>query len=389
MSPLASNPLSFIDRSRPEVARRLLARLPKLTDFTFTGEGSLIRAIMESVAAETGDMYALLNFSYGQQVVATATGANLDALGMLYGVTRRVVSATQPVDTFYFYLANSENHQIGIPEVGASEGFVIPLGTFITHRDDVVGDTYAFTTTQNVVFEIGDMIHFTPIEPSTGALKTNFGPHQLTVHDYDGTLSSQVYCTNPVEVSADTTAETDEAYRPRIIAAVRSIATSNVTAIKMAALSVHNVRDVKVLEREYGPATMKVVYSLDYGATSVSTSTVRAQIDVVRPVGSYVSVMQAYQYTTDIDFGLEAEDSDDIQYMVKAVEYAIRNYFGTLGIGDPLRRSKLLERMSVSVPTAKDVYIASIKVNGVEFTGELYKIPSDTTFSIGSITTIT
>lgn len=386
MSPLSVNPASFVGRTRADVTKRLLERLPKLTPYTYTGEGSIVRGILEAVAAEIGNAYSILGYSFTQQLVSQATGPSLDALGTLYGVTRRVVSSLTQQTAFYFYLASSDNHQTGIPNMVSDTTFTIPAGTIITMRDDVVGDTFRFTTSSAVTFVPGDNVHYVSVVPANSILATNMAPHTLRCHDYDGTSYTNVYCTNPVELNTDTSLESDEDYRARMVESVRSIASANKSAVRLAALSINHVRDAYIEDRPYGPASTKVVIALDYGASGAELASVQTAVDLVRPIGTYVEVITAKTYTIDINYGILLSDTTQTATVAKSVESAAKAYIGGLGIGQSLRKSQLLAKMFTAAPIALDVYITNIKVNGINFIGDSYPLPSDGAFTLTSIT---
>jgi uncharacterized phage protein gp47/JayE len=388
MSPIPVNPASFIGRSRAEVAKRLIEKLPRLTDFTYLGEGSLIKAFLEAVAYELGNAYALLNYSFSQQIVTEASGASLDALGALYGIARRTVTSAVTQSSFYFYLAASANHQTGVPSSTASEAFTIPSGTIISMSDDIIGDIYSFMTSTNVTFNPGDSIHYVGITPTATVASTNISAHKLRVHDYTDTGYENLYCTNPVELNTSTYSENDEDYRARIVDAVRGIASANRIAIRLAALSINHVRDARVVERPYGPATIKVVIAVDAGADGGELTRVYNSVEETRAAGTYAEVVAAQSYPVNINYGFITEDTTYNNVIKASIESAIKIYLSSLGIGVPFRKSKLLSEMSIAAPTAQDVYITSIKINGLTFLGDVYQIPEDGVISLGTLTNV-
>jgi phage-related baseplate assembly protein len=389
MSPITNTPGSFIGRNRQEVSKRLLQRLPQLTDMTYQGEGSIVRAIMETVAMELGNAYSIVGLSWTQQLVATATGASLDSLGMLYGVSRRQISYEEEHSSFYFYLASSPTHQAGVPNMVASQGFTIPQGTLVTVSDDVVGDTYAYSTTSSVVFSQGDSIHYVTIAPVEGTMTKNMAPHTLRFHNYDGTGAANVYCTNPLELKTDVRVESDEEFRARIVQGVRSIASATTTAIRMAALSVDHVRDAKVFDRPYGPATTRVIVVLDSGGTNNTLIAVRGAVDTVRPAGSLVTVDVATTIPINIKYGFKIPDTVSSSIIQASIEVAIKSYIARLGIGQGFSRGMLLQRMASSAPTAIDVYLTGLEINGRTFIGESFKVPDQAVLVLGTLTQTT
>lgn len=373
---------SFIGRSRTDVAQRIVNRLPKLTPYTYLGEGSIIKAIAEAVAFELGNAYSILSYGYTQQIVSTASGSGLDALGVLYGVTRRVITSIPQQASFYFYLASSSTHQTGVPNMVAESTITIPAGTTIKTRDDAIGTAFQFETLSEVIFSPGDNVHFVSVTPTDTTITTNMAPHTLRTHNFTGTGYEYVYCTNPVELNTDTTAESDEDYRARIISSVRSIASANIIALRMAALSVNHVRDAYVLDRIYGPSTARVVITVDSGAVGTELTSVKAAVEDVRPVGTYVEVVNAVTYDVEIEYGFLLEDTAYTASVTKAINTAITFYVGNLAIGKPLRKSQLLEKMFLAAPITLDTYITSIKVNGINFIGDSYALPEDGVFNL-------
>jgi len=379
MSPVTVNPGSFVSKSRSEVVSLMLERLPKLTDYTYKGDGSLVRSILEVVGKEIGDVYGVIDYTWAQQIVKSANGANLDALGYLYNVPRRAVSGAETQSAFYFYLNTSSNHQAGIPNTTAGTQFTVPQGTVITTRDDSIGDAMSFTTNSAVTFLVGDSVRYVSVTPFTTTIRHDIAQHQLRVHDYAGTGDTILYCTNPVEIATSTIIEPDETYRARIIAAVRSMATSNIIAVRMAALSVAHVQDAKVINRPWGPATARVVFSLDPGANGTELDLITIAVNEARPAGTYVRVEQATGIPVAITFGIDNGDLRirDQSAALRAVESAIRTNIGRLGIGDYIRRNTLIKDMSIACPVASDVYIISMKINEQNFIGDTWPTKED------------
>jgi uncharacterized phage protein gp47/JayE len=388
MSPTAINPASFIGRNRDEVAKRLIERLPKISPYTYTGEGSIVRAIMESVAMELGNAYALLSLGWTQQLVTEAGGTSLESLGALYGITRRQVSYDTQQAAFYFYLASTPNHQVGIPTYTNDTQFTIPMGTAVQISQDSVGDAYSMQTLSNVTFHAGDQVRYAALGGRSGSLVTNVAPHTLRVHGYTGTNYEYVYCTNPIELNTNQAAEPDEELRSRIVQAVRGIASANRIALRMAALSIDHVRDAVISERTYGPATATIVYLLDGGGTAGTVSAISAAVNQARAVGTYVTLVPATQYTFNISYGSVVDNTAISTAVSKSMEGAIKSYFNSLGIGQPFRRGVVLERMFQAAPLAKDVYITGITVNGQNFIGDTYIVPADGVAILGTLTQV-
>lgn len=388
--PIVVSPSSFIGRSRAEVAKRLIERLPRVTEntYTYTGEGSVVRALLETVASEIGNAYAVLNFSFSQQLVTHANNANLDALGELYGVTRRTIVGAQTQSSFYFYLAATPNHQAGVPSSTASVEFTIPAGTLVSTRDDAIGDIYSFTTQTNITFAQGDSVHYVGLTPVNQQFIENIAAHTLRVHDYDGTGSEQLYCTNPIALSTSTISEPDEEYRARIVDSVRGIASANRVAVRLAALSVDHVKDVKVIDRPFGPGTVKVVIAVDAGASGNELTSVATEVYNNCAAGTYSVVEYAESKTIDIRYGFIVQDTSTSAIMGKSIESAAKVYLSSLGIGVPFRKSKLLAEMITAAPSAIDVFITSIKINGATFLGDVYTIPSTSVITTGTISTV-
>jgi uncharacterized phage protein gp47/JayE len=387
MSPVAVTPASFIGRSREEVSKRLLQRLT-MTDTTYQGEGSIIRAIMEAVALEMGNAYALVNFSWGQQVVTLASGSSLDALGVLYGVTRRQVSYESSQSAFYFYLASTSNHQVGVPNATASVAFTIPKGTIIRLRDDVIGDAYSYQTTTDVKFAQGDSVHWATLTPVIGAERTNMAPHTLRVHDYVGTGHENLYCTNPIELNTNASVETDNDLRVRIMDAIKGLASATNLSIRLAALAIDHVRDAKVIERPYGPGTLRVRIVLDSGGGASQIEAVNSAVDLVRPAGSYVTIAQAIEIPIELTYGYTTSLSDPMGSVQKSIEAAARGYINSLGMGQGFNRGVLVERMFQAAPTADNIYVTSIRIDGRNFVGDSYKVSDESVVVLSSLTKV-
>jgi uncharacterized phage protein gp47/JayE len=382
--------MGYFKRTTQQISRRFINRLGQLTPITYVGEGSLAKALLQITAEELGDLYAIFDFNVSQCLVSTAQGPALDALGAIWGVNRRWVDSPADQQSFYFYMNSSSNHTIGYSDMQCATGFTIPIGTLVSSYTGYIGDALSFSTKSDVVFGVGDSIHYVDLVAVTSDFNNNVGRNQLTVHNYVGDSSGYVYCTNPRELSVSTVHESDESYRDRIFLAVQSIATSNAAAIRAAALSVDHVRDVFFIERPYGPGTGRVLIDVDSPANeSIALAAAKTAVDIKRPFGSMISVELAEQLSANISYSLSIKDGSDANILNSLVKASITSYINSLKIGAPLYVSQLIDRaMNVSTDII-DINISSISVGGIPLVRTKYKPESYQIIVPGTISPVT
>lgn len=370
--------MGYFKRDHNQIAQRFLSRLLQLTPITYIGEGSIARAFLEIIAEELGDVYAIFDYNISQCLVTTAQGPALDALGEIWGIYRTWNTSPPDIQSFYFYLNSSPNHEIGYSDMQATTSFTIPAGTIVSTDIGHIGDRMSFTTKTSIEFNIGDSVKYVDLAPNVATILTNIGKNKLTSHNYTGTSSGYVYCTNPKELNVNTKREEDDVYRERILAAVQSIASANTTAVRIAALSANHVRDVNVIDRPYGPGTARVIIDADipaYETEALAGAT--NNVEEAKPLGLKVSVELAEKLPANIQYVMATKPGASNDAIRRLVNANITSYINSLRIGEPFYISSVIDRAMNTSSDIKDIQISAASIVNSQLIKTVYK-PKET-----------
>ena len=365
--------MGYFIRSLEQINKRFAQRLPQLTDITYVGEGGLARGLLKILAEELGDMYTIVDYNTAQLLATTAKGPALDSIGYIYNVTRRDLLTPTSQNSFYFYLNTDSNHSPGYSDYAATGSFTIPQNTLVSTRVGYIGELLSFKTSEAVTFEVGDSAKYVAITPLNSTYQSDIGKHQIRYHEYDGTSSGYVYCTNPRTITISRNRESDDQYRERILAAIPFYASSNEIAVRIAALNTNHVRDVHLIERPYGPGTASVIIDVDeaqYEQSSLAIAIVN--VDEKRPFGSRVTVELADKLAVDVTFSVILKDTANTFPVERLITDSITNYINGIGIGDSLYISRLLDNaMDVSTDII-DIQLVEVLIGGSSLTKTTY-----------------
>lgn len=336
--------MGYFTRTLEQINKRFAQRLPQVTSITYVGEGGLARGLLRILAEEIGDLYGILDYNSAQVLVTTAKGPALDSLGYIFNVTRRDVLNPASQDAFYFYLNTNPNHTPGYANYSATGTITIPQNTIVSTHVGYIGELLSFKTSASVSFTAGQSIKYATLIPLNSMYQTDIGKHQITNHEYAGTSSGYVYCTNPKTITVARNRETDDQYRERILAAVPFASSSNEIAVRIAALNADHVRDVSLVERPYGPGTARVIIDVDdvvYESSALTQAT--SNVNEKRPFGSRVTIELAEKIPVDVTYTTALEIGANSVIIDTMVNQTLTNYINSLGIGDTFHISRLID----------------------------------------------
>ena len=371
---------AYLRKSRAEVLTEAVEKLQKNTTITSVGPGSIARAIVESVTSEIGDLYDVLDFNITQTYISTATGTALDALGTLYGVTRKEVSDLAIVDksmgSFIFYL-----------ETPKSSGVLIPKGTNVyTSVTSYVGRQHSFSTTQENFIPAGRTRVYAALSPNFVDTVYTAGPNTLTYHD--STISG-LKCTNPKGISPLPGHETDDDFRIRLIKQIRVTAAGTMDAVRFAGLSVPNVRDVTITQVPYGMGSFEAIIVPEQNQNVRQTiASAKLAMERVKPLGVRMFTKTPTILALNVDatiFVPGANTSQISETVISRAVVGIRRYLEGLMPGSPLVYNRLIQIIIDSSESVRDVSINSLTINGSPQLNKNYQPKDDEQLTSGNI----
>lgn len=372
----------YLKKSTSEILTEAIDKLQKNTTITSVGPGSVARAITEAVTSEIGALYDVLDFNITQSYISTATGSALDALGGLYGVTRKQVSDLAVVDkaigSFIFYIDNPIAFDVTIPK-----------GTNVyTSATSYVGRQHTFSTTQANVIPAGRTRTYASITPNFVDTVYTAGVGTLTFHDavIPGVT---LKCTNPKGIAPLPGYETDDDFRIRIMKQIRVTAAGTIEAVRFAGLSIPNVRDIKINQAPYGMGSFEAIIVPEQNQNVQQTlAAAKAAMDGVKPLGVRMFTRTPTILPLDLSVSVfvpGANNSQIADTVISRAVVGIRRYLESLMPGSPLVYNRLIQIIIDSSEIVRDVSINSISINGSPQLNKNYQPKDDEQISSGNI----
>lgn len=371
-------------KTKDQILSQMLQSLQRNAGITATHPGAIARAFAEALAVEIGDLYEALKFGIDQSNLSTAKGRSLDLIGELYSVRRRVIASESEQErasyNIEFYISNVQPSDI-----------VIPKDTL------VYNDVTSFSTRQYQYKLVDDVIILAGTTRVYGRLVPNFQGNDftasvgtLTKHNFiapDGTL---IFCSNPKEVYAMSNMESDDLYRMRISRSIKESSYGTNESLRLTALGIPGVRDVRVRESSYGLGSCDIIVvpesqRIDAGFVDAVASTLSAK----KPVGIKLNIRIAERIPVSVaaNIVLPAGLSSKVVTSIETqAAIFVKRYLNSQTIGSSISFSDIESQIRTSSDFIKSVSILSITSNGQEVPRGVYRINSDREYIIaGSV----
>jgi len=365
-------PLDVILGESLDRARAVFANV----DLTDT---SALRKILQTTAAEDGELWKRLEDLYYGNFVSTAIGDTLDLLGEDVGLPRPNLAST---GTVTFTLAD--------PAPGRS--YVVPEGTIVVTKPPV----RAFGTTAPVTFEATP--HTATRSADVAVVAFEPGPAgdvlEGAITDIDQTYQSifladfppaTLTVSNQAATTGGTGTERDDTYRARLLGLARNLWT--VDSVAQAALAVTGVLDVVLSdplggvdvsqsyfdlfnfdqrafssERRVGePYFFTVVVAHAFrvpwhtvGSAPGIFEQVSAAVDKVRPIGIHANIVEADHIEVGVRATLVVAPGSDGVALLSSVRQRLAADIGALRLGGDVLYSQVV-RTFVEQPGVLDV----------------------------------
>lgn len=374
---------AYLKKTKTEILSKAIEKLQKNTPITAVGPGSIARSITEAITTEIGDLYDILDFNVTQSYLSTASGESLDALGTLYGVSRKEISELATVDralgSFYFYIQSPIGSDI-----------TIPAGTNVySSAVDYVGRQHSFSTTADAIIPAGRTKVYASLKPNFVDAVYTAGSGTLTFNDASDIAAVTVFSTNPKSISPLPGYEPDEDFRLRIIKQIRVTAAGTVESVRFAALATPNVRDVKIRQAPYGMGSFEVVVVPEQTSNiSQTMKNVRTAVDNVKPLGvrTFVTTPTFLPVDVVVNVFIPGASSSSISSSVtRRVEVGVRRYLQGFLPGQSLIYNRLVQVALEANELIRDINISSLTINGSPQLNKNYQSQDDEQLTSGNI----
>lgn len=373
-------------KSKQQILTKIINALERNAGISANHPGSVARAMAEALAIEIGDLYEALKFSVDQTSLATASGRSLDLIGELYAVFRRTVSEDIQQERASFNIEFS----IASPHSAAIN---IPNGTTVYNDvTDFSARQYQYKLVGNVIIPAGATRAYGRVIPDFSSADFTAAKGTLTKHNYlspDGVI---VFCSNTKEIYSIINMESDEMYRKRIIKAIKSNSFGTAESLRLRALGVSGVRDVRVRESSYGLGSCDIIVVPESQKVSSALVTeLYASLSEVKPVGIKLNIRVAERVPINVavNIVLPAGLSETaVTGIENQASLFLKRYLNSKTIGDNISFGDMESQVKLASDFIKSVNILSVSANGQEIPKGVYRINDDRQFMIAGTVSV-
>jgi len=349
-------------KDKTEIVNTILDSLQKNAGITAIQPGSIARAFADAFGSEIADLYSSLSFTLRQGNISTASGRNLDLIGALYGVPRKSISDSSAAERQSFNIEFYINKPYSVD-------IIIRKDTLIfTNVDNFATKQYKFKLNGDVIISAGTTKAYGLVIPDFNENAYVASVGSLTRHNFISPPGVPVFCTNTKEVYAIVNSESDNNYRTRIIASIKTRSFGTVEAVRFAALAIKGVRDVRLRESSFGLGSCDVIIVPE------STAEIKRMPEVVyntivnvKPVGVRFNIRIAEKVavnlsaTITLTSGLSEQMAAGIRNQAALF---VKRYLNSLTIGDSVSITEIERQIRTSSDYVKYVTISAFNANG-------------------------
>lgn len=363
------------NKDKSQIVNSILSSLQQNAGIAAVQPGSVARAFAEAIGSEISDLYSSLNFSLKQGGLSTASGRNLDLIGDLYNVKRK--------DIFDNIAAERQSFNIEFYiQTPYSVDIVIPKETIIyTNVDNYTTKQYKFKLNGPVVIGASTTRAYGLVVPDFTDNVYTAPIGSLTRHNFISPPGVVVFCNNPKEVYVIINSESDDNYRTRIIASLKSRTSGTVEAVRFAALSIKGVKDVRLRESSYGLGSCDVIIVPESSALlKTMPEMIYDVISNVKPVGVRFNIRIAEKISINVSATiiLAASISESFAAGIRnQASLFVKRYLNSSTIGTIISVSEIERQIRLSSDYIKTVTINSFSANGKDITLKEFSPSSD------------
>ena len=373
-------------KTKTEILGKMLVSLEKNAGITATYPGSIARAFAEAVAVEVGDLYEALKFSVDQTSIATASGRSLDLIGELYGVRRKAVSPEVEQDRM------SYNIEFYISSPSASD-IVIPKDTLVYNDvTEFSSRQFQYKLQDSVTIISGTTRVYGRIAPSFTGEDFTAASNTLTKHNFTSTEGSVVFCTNTKEIHAMPGLESDDSFRRRISFSIKEKSYGTAESLRLNALAIPGVRDVRIRESSYGMGSCDVIVVPE--TQTISPSFVQNVLDNLsprKPVGIKLNIRIAERVPINVAASIvlpQGLSAAAVAALENQAGIFIKRYLNSFTVGGTLAFSDIESQIRGSSDFIRSVNLLSVTARGQEIPKGIFTLNSEREYMIAGTVSV-
>lgn len=268
--------MAFFERTTESIVASSLDKLSRRTNITRLSPGGKTRVLLDIMSEEQGDQHLTFDENLMQVFIKFADNRFLDFIGDMWNLPRREATHTSAEgNNMMFYVSSGTFGDINggssiLIEQGSTVSTVAATDSIITPGIETQS-VIEYVTTEDVTATNTSSFVYVPVRAKIEGSSSIVPRNVLLEHDVTNYLqsgSNTLKCTNRYAISNGEERESKESYRYRLANSFKARQMAIPIAIRIAALSVPGVSDVKEVICEQGPGT----YSLYILSRTPTTS---------------------------------------------------------------------------------------------------------------------
>lgn len=324
--------------------------------------GSLTRAILEAYSRHVNEAYQTFDLNLARSFVSASNGRFLDFIGELLGLQRLGTEAGGASDTSKSVRFFVESGTFG--DINSSSDILVNAGTIISSQDTESTQAIRYRTVNDNNLPALATELFITVEALLPGEDQNVAADLLQFHDhttYTDSLNNTLKVTNPGGIFTGRDLESDTNFRFRITHQVTAAESGNLTAIRLAALSVPGVADILLTQYVRGIGTYDVlIKSITPSVSSSLIDSVQAGINLVTSQGN--NGLSRAPLETGITFVISIRYRTDLEANVKSsieerIAENLTSYVNGLDISDEFIINEAVQRVLEVDDRIKDIGI--------------------------------
>lgn len=352
--------MALFAKDSNEILQKAIDFLSQNTALNATSPGSKVRAIAETLKTLTADAYTVFDTNVAIGFVYGASGKYLEWLGDIFGLQKRKASTADASDSHQVIKFFTIDGTFG--SINNNQDIVIPYGTEVWA--ELNGAKVRFTVSSEVTLPKNDSEKYISVSAILPGAQSNVPAGAVRYHNFNSYADFKrgvLRVLNLDSIANGQDEESDDNFRFRIINNKLSAMAANETAIRLAALSVPGVADVRISDRYFGAGTAYVfIKSTTPMLSEAILARVQEEIDVVKAGGFNVLAMGPDYKYVEVELSVAFKDrttADEIEQARESIRTVITSYINNLDIAEPLIINEMANRVFSSHPKIKSIGI--------------------------------
>lgn len=349
--------MALFAESDDKIFSELLIDIVNNTNLRRASPGSKTRALAKALSGKLGQMYRKFDVNIALAFLNGAEGKYLEFIGDMMGVAKsgeKAAKVTAAEQNIRFYVDTGT-----FGDINGGQPILITSGTTISTS---AGGGLIYTVPYNVIASATDTQLFVAAQAIKPGDSQNVGTKQLIFHnfsDYVDSANETLKVTNDAEIVTGKSSEGDTNYRFRIANQVVASEQANLTALRIAALSVPGVSDIVLIPFHRGVGSLDMLIKATTPTVADGLiAAVQNAVDGVIAMGIIATVRKPKEtgFSMNVSLTLRrtlaaATESS----VVQGVTNNLTDYINNLDIGEDFIVNEAIERVMATSDEIKNV----------------------------------